>query len=83
MIEITKDWSLNMARVEEAAGDLEIGAGSLLPDADENDRLRVALNDAKRELQESSQLLHFLYHKIIDATAAARQALAALPPSKG
>lgn len=82
MTEITQDWCLNMAKAEEAAGDPEIGAGSLLPDA-ENDRLRVALNDAKRELQESSQLLHFLYHKIIDATAAARKALAAPPPSEG
>ncbi len=29
MIEITKDWCLNMAKAEEAAGDPEIGAGSL------------------------------------------------------
>lgn len=80
MTEITKDWCIAMARAEEADGDPEVGAGAL-PAETENDRLRVALNDAKRELQETCHLLHFLYHKAIKATEAARTELAAAHPA--
>lgn len=74
MTEITKDWCLNMAKAEEAAGSPEVGAGGL-PET-ENDRLSVALNDAKRELAQTCQLLHDVYHKVIKATEDAREAIA-------
>lgn len=80
MTEITKDWCLNMAMAEEAAGDPEVGAGALIhPLQADNDRLRIALNDAKRELAETCQVLHDTYHKTIKATENARGALAAHP----